>query len=467
MVTKCDLVAGFTEYFDDLPQEGRAQVWGVTFPYEQTLSGEAAEAFPAEFEALMARLNARLFARVEEERDVRRRTAGSSPFLSRWPRCATSSAQFVGEVFASTQFDQQILLRGVYFTSGTQDGTPIDRLLGAHRPAVRRRAGRRGAADRAGQGLLRRTAAQGSADRRIGARRRQPPPEVRERRPCSSAPTPRWRLSRVVGFIALSVSYSRNRAYIDETAVRGRCCATLAAGPRGRLGAARSVVAASRTPCARSSIRRTAIGTTRPWGDALGALSGQVGRQLPRATPTCASWTASCCRVFAARVKARLIDYAAQPEKLYDYLKAYLMLGDPKHLDKKHLQFVADLEWQSRDRRPREGAALATHFQSLLEYARDAAPDRRSIRRWSRARKHCSAGLHSANHVRGHQAGVCIGHPSRRPARCRGGCQRREGAQAQKRRESFSADPKHLWTCGVQRGDGHPHGDPGERVRPG
>ena len=29
LVTKCDLVAGFTEYFDDLPQEGRAQVWGV------------------------------------------------------------------------------------------------------------------------------------------------------------------------------------------------------------------------------------------------------------------------------------------------------------------------------------------------------------------------------------------------------------------------------------------------------
>jgi type VI secretion system protein ImpL len=37
MVTKCDLVAGFNEYFDDLTVEGRAQVWGVTFPYEQTL----------------------------------------------------------------------------------------------------------------------------------------------------------------------------------------------------------------------------------------------------------------------------------------------------------------------------------------------------------------------------------------------------------------------------------------------
>ena len=42
MVTKCDMVAGFTEYFDDLTQEGRAQVWGVTFPYEQTLERRGA-----------------------------------------------------------------------------------------------------------------------------------------------------------------------------------------------------------------------------------------------------------------------------------------------------------------------------------------------------------------------------------------------------------------------------------------
>ena len=38
---------------------------------------------------------------------------------------------FVSDVFASTRFDQQIMLRGAYFTSGTQEGTPIDRLLGS------------------------------------------------------------------------------------------------------------------------------------------------------------------------------------------------------------------------------------------------------------------------------------------------------------------------------------------------
>ena len=59
MVTMCDLIAGFTEYFDDQVQEGRAQVWGVTFPYEKTVSGQVTRTFPAEFEALVTRLNER------------------------------------------------------------------------------------------------------------------------------------------------------------------------------------------------------------------------------------------------------------------------------------------------------------------------------------------------------------------------------------------------------------------------
>ena len=41
MVTKCDLVDGFSEYFEDLTVEGRAQVWGVTFAYDQTLANES------------------------------------------------------------------------------------------------------------------------------------------------------------------------------------------------------------------------------------------------------------------------------------------------------------------------------------------------------------------------------------------------------------------------------------------
>ena len=35
LFTKADLIAGFTEFFDDLDREKRDQVWGTTFPLEQ------------------------------------------------------------------------------------------------------------------------------------------------------------------------------------------------------------------------------------------------------------------------------------------------------------------------------------------------------------------------------------------------------------------------------------------------
>src|SRR6185295_15602889 len=130
MVTKCDMVPGFTDYFDDLNQDGRTQVWGVTFPYEQTLNGSAPNAISGEIDALMARLNERVFERVEQERGGRRR-ASVFDFPQQMAGLRDLVAGFVADVFAASRADRQLLLRGVYFTSGTQDGTQIDRLLGA------------------------------------------------------------------------------------------------------------------------------------------------------------------------------------------------------------------------------------------------------------------------------------------------------------------------------------------------
>ena len=60
LFTKADLIAGFTEFFDDLDRECRNQVWGVTFPLDKAERG-AVERFPAEFRLLVDRLNQRLF----------------------------------------------------------------------------------------------------------------------------------------------------------------------------------------------------------------------------------------------------------------------------------------------------------------------------------------------------------------------------------------------------------------------
>ena len=102
----------------------------------------------------------------------------------------------------------------------------------------------------------------------------------------------------------------------------------------------------------------------------------------------------------AARFRQRLVQYGAEPEKLYEYLKAYLMLGQPEHLDKKHLQFLADLEWSTASGVSAEqGQSLSRHFQGLLD--RDGRPssDRPRLR-GCRAGAHVHpAGVGSADHV--------------------------------------------------------------------
>ncbi|MEX0731299.1 MAG: type VI secretion system membrane subunit TssM [Aquisalimonadaceae bacterium] len=127
MVTKCDLIAGFVEFFDDLGHEGRAQVWGITRP-EPVAGGNPEDWFDAEYDALLERLDGRLLARLDQEREPRRRAR-----LFGFPRQMSGLRQnllaFIRDTFGGTGFDRAVMLRGVYFTSGTQEGTPIDRMM--------------------------------------------------------------------------------------------------------------------------------------------------------------------------------------------------------------------------------------------------------------------------------------------------------------------------------------------------
>ena len=128
VLTKADLIAGFTEFFDDLDSEKRAQVWGTTFGLEQPEAGPLAK-FLAEFHLLVERLNARLLERLQAERSPERRA-----LLAGFPAQVASLEQplseFLQEAFGGSRLDPAPFLRGVYMTSGTQEGTPIDRLTG-------------------------------------------------------------------------------------------------------------------------------------------------------------------------------------------------------------------------------------------------------------------------------------------------------------------------------------------------
>ncbi|MBP0491779.1 type VI secretion system membrane subunit TssM [Pararoseomonas indoligenes] len=133
LLTKADLLAGFTEFFDDLDRERREQVWGATFAYKgarPAAGAGPAEGFAAELRLLVERLNDRLLARLQAERSPERR-ALIAGFPAQVASLEQPVAGFLAEAFGGSRMDPAPLLRGVYLTSGTQEGTPIDRLAGA------------------------------------------------------------------------------------------------------------------------------------------------------------------------------------------------------------------------------------------------------------------------------------------------------------------------------------------------
>ena len=78
VVTKSDMLSGFSEFFDDLGRDEREQVWGVTFPHSpkttrKLRTGATAPAFPGEFRLLHRQLQDRVLQRMQQETDVRRR----------------------------------------------------------------------------------------------------------------------------------------------------------------------------------------------------------------------------------------------------------------------------------------------------------------------------------------------------------------------------------------------------------
>ena len=128
LITKADRISGFMEYFGRLDDRRTDSVWGATF---QTRDRKA-ETWPLaaeEFDALVRRLSDEVTDRMQDESDLWNRIAvfglpGQVAML-RDPLVA-----FLKAIFRQTSFEASATLRGFYFTSGTQEGTAIDQVLG-------------------------------------------------------------------------------------------------------------------------------------------------------------------------------------------------------------------------------------------------------------------------------------------------------------------------------------------------
>lgn len=128
LFTKADLVAGFMDFFDDLDREGREQVWGMTFPYVDDPASSNVGQFDAEFALLEERLQQQLVEKLERERSAERRRS-LYLFPQQFSSLRESLQEFLAQVYQPSRYEQTVMLRGVYFTSATQEGAPIDRIM--------------------------------------------------------------------------------------------------------------------------------------------------------------------------------------------------------------------------------------------------------------------------------------------------------------------------------------------------
>ena len=125
-VTKMDLLPGFEGFFGSLNTRDREQVWGVTLPVEARVDGSTLD---REMRALQARLEDRLVERTNTDGPTADRGV-IFRFPAELDRLTTPLKAFSDVVFGESRYEETPWLRGVYFTSATQEGTPLDRMVG-------------------------------------------------------------------------------------------------------------------------------------------------------------------------------------------------------------------------------------------------------------------------------------------------------------------------------------------------
>ncbi|TAL19322.1 MAG: type VI secretion system membrane subunit TssM [Aquabacterium sp.] len=372
LVTKADLIAGFNEAFGELGKEDRDQVWGFSFPYDahggRDGNDDPLREFPTEFAALEKRIRDRLLDRMEAERDVLKRAAIFS-FPQQFGGIKGLLGGFLEQVFSGGgSLEERPILRGVYFTSGTQEGTPIDRVMGAlartfgveRRPASI--AGARGKSFFLHR-LLKEVvfAEQGLVGENRAVEKR--------RRTLRTLGLAAIAVASVAVLAGWAISYSRNSSYVAEIEAT-------------KLPAVKTAV---------ESLPPAANGDVTPLPDPLAAVRNAAqpaGFDVakPPFLNTLGLYQGDKLDAAAQLGYDRLLDHALMPrvarrleerlraanrdnlELAYEALKGYLMLYTPERFDADALKAWISLDWDVN-----LATALTTERRAALDAQLDAA----------------------------------------------------------------------------------------------
>jgi type VI secretion system protein ImpL len=368
LFTKTDLLAGFNDFFANLTEDERQQVWGETFSHlggNNELSANLQQ-FNQACEELIERIVQRRLKRMQDERDIQRRAA-IFDFPQQLRLFKPSAQQFLNAVFAANRYEEPFLLRGVYFTSGTQEGTPIDRVMMAL--SANFRLDRQAVPLLSGRGksyfiadLLKRVVFQESELVCI-----DPKLEKRYRLLKLSTYLGSFVLVALV-FALWFVSYTSNKLALSEVERQIEQYHATNVSPSDSRGNLLALLPKLNALVAVHDIYqqtgwRSGFGLYQ--GDKVEAGANVAYERLLRE------------RLLAAitqRLKERMQqEEGSNPEVLLQLLRVYLMLGDPTHMDAKVAQPWIKLDWERQFATdPETLAQLTRHLDVLVALQLDA-----------------------------------------------------------------------------------------------
>ena len=125
MFTKCDLLAGFSEYFSDLGKSDREQVWGHTLDLDDP---DPYSTLQSALEELVQQLNQQTVSKLHGELSQKNRE-NVYGFPLQFNFAQQRVQVFMQYLTAKSRLLQPVMFRGVYFTSATQTGSVLDQVI--------------------------------------------------------------------------------------------------------------------------------------------------------------------------------------------------------------------------------------------------------------------------------------------------------------------------------------------------
>ncbi|PPK61323.1 type VI secretion system protein ImpL [Malaciobacter marinus] len=113
IVTKCDQISGFNEYFNDLKEDEKDEILGITLNEDENIESGLIK---PKLEKLLKRLSSSILTKLHYEWEEKNRSK-TYLFTDNLSQLFDKTTLFIDICFAQTRYRKSLMLRGLYFTS--------------------------------------------------------------------------------------------------------------------------------------------------------------------------------------------------------------------------------------------------------------------------------------------------------------------------------------------------------------